>query len=192
MKKTAKKSEPALRCAHTALMPVAELAAKVHPANPNTHPAAQIELMAKIIEHTGWRRAIRLSKRSGRITAGHCSLLACQLRGWAKAPVDLQDYATEADELADLAADNELARLAQTDDAALQALLQQLDTAGLDRELAGILDELKKQAEDGGEPPAFNYQEQYGVIVICKDEKAQAAVFKKLQADGYDCKVVVT
>lgn len=189
-KKTAK--SPAINCAHSAVLKVADLAAKVHPRNPNTHPPAQVELLAKIIEHTGWRRPIRLSKRSGLITAGHCSLLACQLRGWPGAPVDVQDYATEADELADLSADNELARHAQTDDAALQALLKTLDTAGLDRELAGILAKIEAGAGADAEPPAFNYQEQFGVIVICKDEKAQAECFEKLQAEGYECKVVVT
>lgn len=143
-KKPTPPKSPAVQCAHSAMMPVADLAAKIHPGNPNTHPPAQVELLAKIIEHTGWRRPIRLSKRSGLITAGHCSLLACQLRGWAKAPVDLQDYRTEADELADLAADNELARHAQTDDAALQALLATLDTAGLDRQLAGIIAQLEE------------------------------------------------
>lgn len=35
-------------------------------------------------------------------------------------------------------------------------------------------------------------QSQYGVIVMCKDESEQEAVFNKLNEMGYKCKVVVT
>ena len=38
----------------------------------------------------------------------------------------------------------------------------------------------------------FNYKEQYGVIVICKDETEQQEVYEKLADDGYECKVVTT
>ena len=34
--------------------------------------------------------------------------------------------------------------------------------------------------------------DQYGVIVMCKDDTEQARVFEKLVADGHTCKVVVT
>ena len=36
----------------------------------------------------------------------------------------------------------------------------------------------------------FNYKEQYGVIVICKDEEEQKAIFEKLQKEGLTLKVV--
>jgi phage terminase large subunit-like protein len=36
----------------------------------------------------------------------------------------------------------------------------------------------------------FNYKEQYGVIVICKDEKEQKEVFEMLQKQGFTLKVV--
>jgi predicted 3-demethylubiquinone-9 3-methyltransferase (glyoxalase superfamily) len=36
----------------------------------------------------------------------------------------------------------------------------------------------------------FNYKEQYGVIVICKDEDDQKAIFERLQKEGLKLKVV--
>lgn len=44
----------------------------------------------------------------------------------------------------------------------------------------------------GGAGAGFNYQEQYGVIVICESEAEQKRVYDKLVGDGYKVKVVAT
>jgi hypothetical protein len=36
----------------------------------------------------------------------------------------------------------------------------------------------------------FNYRQQYGVIVIRKDEKDQETIYNRLQGDGLTCKIV--
>ena len=36
----------------------------------------------------------------------------------------------------------------------------------------------------------FNYKEQYGVIVICEDEKQQQEVYERLLAEGLTLKIV--
>lgn len=36
----------------------------------------------------------------------------------------------------------------------------------------------------------FNYKEQYGVVVICKDEKEQQEIYEKLLAQGLTLKIV--
>lgn len=36
----------------------------------------------------------------------------------------------------------------------------------------------------------FNYQNQYGVIVICQSESEQEQIYNKLNNEGYTCKVV--
>lgn len=36
----------------------------------------------------------------------------------------------------------------------------------------------------------FNYKEQYGVIVICKDEREQKRIYDMLKAQGLTLKVV--
>ena len=37
---------------------------------------------------------------------------------------------------------------------------------------------------------AFNYKEQYGLIVICKDEKEQREIYERLLAQGLTLKIV--
>ena len=102
-----------VQCAHQELRPIGEL--KAHPKNPNQHPERQVELLAKIIEATGWRSPIVVSKRSGYITKGHGRLLAAVRAGFSEVPVDLQDYESEEEELADMVADNDIAELAEMD-----------------------------------------------------------------------------
>jgi len=101
----------------------------------------QIELLAKIIRAQGWRAPITVSTRSGFIVRGHGRLLAAQKLGVAEVPVDYQDYASEAEEWADLVADNRIAELAEMDNTALKDLLQELDTGAFDMELTGFTDE---------------------------------------------------
>jgi hypothetical protein len=38
----------------------------------------------------------------------------------------------------------------------------------------------------------FKYREQYGVIVLCEDAKAQEALFNKLKEQGFEKLKVVT
>lgn len=87
-------------CAHDAIVPLKDL--RPNPKNPNQHPPEQIKLLASIIRATGWRAPITVSKRSGLVTKGHGRLMAAQLDDLTDAPVDYQDYASEAEELADL------------------------------------------------------------------------------------------
>ena len=141
-------------CAHTSLADPATL--KPNPANPNRHSAHQIQLLAAIIQEQGWRAPITLSKRSGLIVRGHGRLEAALLMGCDKVPVDEQDYANEAEELADLLADNRLSELAELDEADLKKVIEKLRQADptFDVELTGFMeDEIAKlfaeeEAED--------------------------------------------
>lgn len=99
-----------IHCSHSEVKKLDELIA--NPKNPNQHPRPQIELLAKILTHQGWRNPIVVSKRSGFITKGHARLEAAKLAGFNEAPIDLQDYPNEAMEWADMIADNAIAELA--------------------------------------------------------------------------------
>ena len=123
-------------CAYDEIVNCAEL--KPNPKNPNTHPAGQIKLLGKIIKDQGWRMPITVSKRSGLIVKGHGRLEAAFRVGILKAPVDLQDYESEAAEHADMVADNRLAELAKIDRKSLQALMAELKLTDLDMELTGF------------------------------------------------------
>lgn len=181
-----------VRCAFTRMAPITELVP--NPRNPNHHSEEQIRLLAKVIRHQGWRSPIVVSNRSGHVVAGHGRLLAAKHLGISEVPVDFQTFATEADEMAHLVADNRLSELAEINDEELAAILKGAD-GDLDSELMGFTaDELAKLTSysEPDAPADFNYSEQFGVVVICQDEAGQKKTYDKLQAQGFNCKVVTT
>lgn len=111
---------------------------KPYPGNWKKHPPAQLDRYEHVVEGNGWRRAIVVSKLSGCITKGHGAWQMAKRRGW-DVPVEFQAYATRAEEIRDLVADNKLAELAVDDDDALRKLLDELDPAG--RALAVVSEE---------------------------------------------------
>ena len=134
-----------VHCAHSALVDPRTL--KPNPINPNRHSAHQIQLLGAIIQEQGWRAPITVSKRSGLIVRGHGRLEAALLLGCAQVPVDVQDYASEDAELADLLADNRLAELAELDEGDLKRVLERLreNDPSFDMELTGFMeDEIAK------------------------------------------------
>ena|SRR5688572_6306722 len=128
-----------VNCAHSELVDLVRL--QPNPRNPNNHPQKQIEMLAKIISYQGQRAPIVVSKRSGFIVKGHGRLEAIKLLKWEKAAVDFQDYQDEAQEFADMIADNKIAELAEHDDELMRlgALELKLDE-GFDLELLGVPD----------------------------------------------------
>lgn len=123
-------------CQHEKLVPVAEI--EPNPRNPNTHPQRQIELLAKNIQHFGWRHPITISKRSGLIVSGHGRLMAAKHLGLRIVPVDYQDFASESDELAVLVADNRLAELSTVDLNELERIAAGWKNENFDTLLAGF------------------------------------------------------
>jgi len=142
-------------CGFDKLVPVNEL--RPNPRNPNTHPARQIELLAKNIRYFGFRHPITVSKLSGCIVAGHGRLAAAKELGIQLVPVDYQDFASESDEMAVLIADNRLAELASTDVNSLESIISDLKVADFDTLLTGF-DDTDLESLLGGDdaPPAFD------------------------------------
>ena len=130
----AKKSK--YKCSYTKIVNLTELVP--NPKNPNEHPKKQIEMLAKIIDFQGQRAPIVVSNRSGFIVKGHGRLEAIQSLGWDKAAVDYQDYESEAQEYADLIADNKIAELAKHDDSMMIEGLKDLGMSDFDFELLGM------------------------------------------------------
>lgn len=126
-----------VRCEHTEMVELHKL--QPNPKNPNKHPEKQIERLAQIIDYQGMRSPIVVSKRSGFITKGHGRLEALKRLGWESAPVEYQDYDSDAMEYADIVADNEIARWATTDLAMVNADILELGPE-LEIDLLGIPD----------------------------------------------------
>ena len=122
-------------CAHDAIVDITALVP--NPKNPNQHPDTQIQILGRIIRQTGWRQPITVSKRSGFIVKGHGRLSVALLEGMKQAPVDYQNYTNEAEEYADLVADNRIAELAETDNKLLADIFADIDTGEIPMELTG-------------------------------------------------------
>ena len=132
-------------CAYDAIVKITDLIE--NPRNPNRHPEAQIKKGAKIIKGNGWRQSIVVSKRSGMITKGHGRRLFAIEGGLTEAPVDYQDYESEAAEWADVLADNELALEAEIELSEVKDILESIEFP--DIELTGYdLDELLTDIND--------------------------------------------
>jgi DNA modification methylase len=124
-----------VRCAYDELVPIERLIP--NPRNPNIHPKRQIEVLAKVIDHQGWRAPVTVSTRSGFIVRGHCRYEAAKVLR-CDCPVDYQDYANEAEEWADLIADNRIAELSELDRDLLADLMKEIDALSFDLELTGF------------------------------------------------------
>ena len=125
-------------CAHDAIVDAAGLIP--NPKNPNKHPDEQVQLLGRIIRQAGWRQPITVSTRSGFIVKGHGRLAAALLEGMKEVPVDYQNYATEAEEYADLVADNRIAELSEIDQRMLADIFADIDTGEIPLEMTGFSD----------------------------------------------------
>lgn len=121
-------------CAYKEVVDIHRLQA--NPKNPNSHPEKQIKMLSKIIDYQGQRSPVVVSKRSGFIVKGHGRLEAIKSLGWTQVAVDYQDYDSEAQEYADMVADNKIAELAEHDDAMMVNDILELEID--DFELLGL------------------------------------------------------
>ncbi len=126
-----------VHCAYDELVKIKDL--KPHPQNRNKHPEDQITRLAKIIEYQGIRSPIKVSKRSGFITAGHGRLEAFRRLKIKEAPVNYQDYDSDEQEYADIQSDNAIASWAELDLSGINSDIGELGP-DFDLDLLGIKD----------------------------------------------------
>jgi DNA modification methylase len=131
--------------------------------NPRTHSEIQVKQIAASIREFGWTNPI-LVDATGTIIAGHGRLAAAKELGLQQVPVIRLGHLSDAQRKALVIADNQLALNAGWDEAALSALIQELDAEkfeldllgfevdDLDRYLAGLDGEVAAEAEEGDLP----------------------------------------
>ena len=142
--------EIGINCAHDKLVPLEELVP--NPRNPNTHTTQQVEWIAKVIQHRGWRSPIVVSTRSNFVVCGHGRLEAAAKLGLEGVPVDFQNFESEADEWAHMVADNALAEMSAMSDDDLIGLAKDISEQGMDIDLAGLDLNLLDEVPDKPEP----------------------------------------
>ena len=153
--------------------------------NPRKNETA-VPYVAESIKRYGFKNPIIIDK-DGVIVAGHTRYLASIKLGLDTVPCIIADDLTEGEIKEFRLVDNKTSEFAGWDFDMLADELQELD---FDAEAFGF----ELPDNNGGEPdetePSFNYCEQYGVIVMCDNEREQEAVYNELTESGYVCKVV--
>ncbi len=179
---------PTVHCKHDKIISPSNL--KPNPANPNRHPKPQVELLAKIIAHNGWRCPVTVSNLSGLIVRGHGRRDAALLLG-VDVPVEFQDYASEADELADMIADNAIAAKAELDGQMMADLICELDQQNFDLELTGLTEQEVQDFVEGpsGDIEADSPTAGYTVVCDCDNADIQRDVLADLTKQGYTCRL---
>lgn len=181
-----------VHCKYDELIELTKL--KPHPANPTKHPEAQVTLLAKILSEHGIRWPISVSKKSGFIISGHGRLMAAQKLELKTYPVVYQDFKSESEELAVLVADNKICELSETDGAKLGDIIVELDQVDYPLELTALSEEdIKYYVEGPTSIPDKDLtlpNEQYGVVIVCKDETMQKKVYDESQEKGYECRLL--
>lgn len=171
-----------------------------HPRNPKIHTDRQHQLVTGLLNEVGrvgGLRAYYSARHDGMLTLfdGHERRSLNLDQEWEVEIYDLTD--AEADLLLPLL--DHSGSLAELNTEALDALLRDISTGepSLQDELdqlataAGIV-EGRAADEEPFPIPEGRYQEQYGVIVLCKNEGEQEEIYSRLTDEGYTCKVVVT
>ncbi len=153
------------------------------------HNDNAVDYVANSIKEFGFKVPIIIDKENVIVT-GHTRLKAAEKLGLKQVPVILADDLTEDQIKAFRIADNKVAQFSTWD---MEKLDLELEDITIDMSEFGF-DDLNIVEDD--EPidettdTHFNYKEQYGVIVMCKSEEEQEAIFNKLTEEGYECKVV--
>lgn len=164
-----------------------------HPDNPNR---GVVELIEESIRENTWYGAIVVQKSTGYILAGNHRWLAAQKLGATEIPVIYKDV-DDREALRILLVDNETTRKGSYDDAVLRGVLDQLveidgpeGLAGTGFDLAWLEAEADRDEDDEIDVPDDDWQQQYGVIVVCEDEEHQQGVYEMLTAEGLKVRVV--
>lgn len=165
--------------------------------NPRNNEKA-VDYVANSIKQFGFKNPIIIDKENV-IVAGHTRLKAAEKLGIEEVPCIMADDLNEEQIKAFRLADNKVSEIATWD---LDKLDLELEDINIDMSEFGFGDinieldeeyEEDEEEEDGPEnieESNFNYKEQYGVIVMCKDSADQEKVYNKLASEGYECKVV--
>jgi hypothetical protein len=165
-----------------------------NPRNWRLHPVPQREALRAVLDEVGYADALlarELPDGALELIDGH---LRAETTPDQDVPVLVLDVsAAEADKL--LAVLDPLAALAEPDDKRLASLIASIDTSNeaLRQVWRGILPATDLIADEStlGQPPrAVQVPESYQLLVDCRDEADQRALFERLSGEGYGCRVL--
>lgn len=133
--------------------PLSEI--KDYPRNPRTHPPAQIDLLASLLEKYGPDQDIVVDE-GGVILKGHGRKLAAMKNGWPSYPVVQRFGLSDAEKIAIRIEDNQLALLSGWDNELVRGEIAVLQKSGYELSLLGFGDaQLVSFTTTPGPPDAF-------------------------------------
>jgi hypothetical protein len=166
-----------------------------NPRNWRTHPAGQAAALRGILAEIGYADALLARE----LPDGRLMLIDGHLRAETtpdlEVPVLVLDLnEEEADKL--LLSLDPLAAMAEANAEAIGELLREVETGseGLQKMYAGMAKDAGLLADADASSPQesdFQYEQQYGVTVVCRDERHQQEIYDRLTSEGLECKVVV-
>ena len=162
---------------------------KKYKRNAKLHPQEQIEEIKNSITEFGFRDPIGVWNNE--IVEGNGRFEAAKQLGMKDVPIVRLDDLTDEQRRAYCLTHNKLTMNSGFDIELLDMELAEIET--IDMGLLGFDEEKEGEEQESGAVSAdtsYNYKEQYGVIVLCKDEQEQEAVYNRLAEEGYECKVV--
>ena len=98
-----------------------------NPRNWRTHPKAQRDALAGVLDQVGWVQDVIVNRRTGYLVDGHARVAVAAQRGETSVPVVYVDL-SEDEEMLILATLDPLAAMADSDAAKLDELLRNVDT----------------------------------------------------------------
>jgi hypothetical protein len=164
-----------------------------HPRNWRIHPPTQRDALRGVLAEVGYAGALlarELPDGGLELIDGH---LRAETTPEQEVPVLILDL-SEDEAVKLLAVLDPLSDMAEADGQALAKLLAQVETendavrAMLDRMLAD--QPTPKLEEPAGKPPEVEIHEAFQVIVECRDESQQQAVYERLSGEGFKCKLM--
>jgi len=162
-----------------------------NPRNWRTHPAAQRDALCGVLAEIGYADALVARE----LPDGSLELIDGHLRAETTPDVDVPVLVVDLDddEAAKLLAVlDPLASLAVANQDALAELIAQIETES--EAVRKLLDELAdtdvETLQSSLSRPEVEVPEVFQVVVECRDEDEQRAVFERLQGEGYRCKLL--
>jgi hypothetical protein len=98
-----------------------------NPFNARRHSGAQLEALRGSLSELGWVRTILVNKTTGHVVDGHARIEEAMRQGGEPVPITYVEL-TEAEEKLALAVLDPMAEMATIDEAALEALLAEVET----------------------------------------------------------------
>lgn len=168
---------------------------KAYPNNAKIHTKEQIKQIKKSIQEFGNNDPIAIDENNY-IIEGEGRHIALKELGEKEVEVIRLEHLSEEQKVAYMLVHNKLTMNTEFDMDILEqelAKIENIDMSDFEFDIEEVEKQIKEmEDEETAKESSFNYKEQYGVIVMCKDEADQERIYNELNKMGYDCKVVAT